>query len=75
MKTAPTLTATDTRSIFVPDGNGIRRLTLRECLRLFGYPDGFRFDVGENDGYNLLGNTVAVPVVKAVAERLIERIF
>lgn len=73
--TAPTLTATDTRSIFVPDGNGIRRLTLRECLRLFGYPDDFKFDVGENDGYDLLGNTVAVPVVKAVAERLIERIF
>jgi DNA (cytosine-5)-methyltransferase 1 len=30
--------------------------------------------MSERDGYDLLGNTVVVPVIKAVAERLINEI-
>lgn len=69
---APTLVAMDMEHLFVPDGNGIRRLTLREGLRLFGYPEDFKFDVSISDGYDLLGNTVVVPVIANVAERLLE---
>ena len=69
---APTLVAMDMQHLFVPDGKGIRQLTLREGLRLFGYPDDYKFDVSIENGYDLLGNTVAVPVIKAVAERVLE---
>lgn len=69
---APTLVAMDMEHLFVPDGNGIRRLTLREGLRLFGYPEDFKFDVSVSEGYDLLGNTVVVPVIASVAERLLE---
>lgn len=69
---APTLVAMDMRHLFVPDGNGIRPLTLREGLRLFGYPDSYKFDVSVDDGYDLLGNTVVVPVIKAVSDRVID---
>ena len=69
---APTLVAMDVEHLFVPDGEGIRPLTLREGLRLFGYPDTFKFDVSRNDGYDLLGNTVVVPVIEAVANRLLD---
>ena len=69
---APTLVAMDVEHLFVPDGEGIRQLTLREGLRLFGYPDSFKFDITRKDGYDLLGNTVVVPVIKAVAERLLD---
>lgn len=68
---APTLVAMDMQKLFVPDVCGIRHLTLREGLRLFGYSEDFKFDVSVKDGYDLLGNTVAVPVVKAVSERVI----
>ena len=68
---APTLVATDMQKLFVVDGVGLRPLSLREGLRLFGYPDSFRFDIAPKAGYDLLGNTVAVPVVQAVAERLL----
>lgn len=68
---APTLVAMDMQHLFVPDGDGIRTLTLREGLRLFGYPDDIKFDVTIQDGYDLLGNTVAVSVIKAVADRLL----
>ena len=69
---APTLVAMDMQHLYVPDGKGIRPLTLREGLRLFGYPDDFKFDVSVKDGYDLLGNTVVVPVIKAVTLRLLD---
>jgi DNA (cytosine-5)-methyltransferase 1 len=68
---APTLVAMDMRRLYVVDGDGLRTLSLREGLRLFGYPDDFKFDVSIDNGYDLLGNTVAVPVVKEVASRVL----
>ncbi len=72
---APTLVATDMQHLFVTDRNGLRTLTLREGLRLFGYPETYKFDIAESLGYDLLGNTVVVPVIKAVASRLLDKIY
>lgn len=72
---APTLVATDMQHLYVADGDGLRTLTLREGLRLFGYPETYKFDIDKSDGYDLLGNTVVVPVIKSIAERLIEIIY
>ena len=69
---APTLVAMDMQKLYVGDNGGLRRLTLREGLRLCGYPDTIRFNVSEKDGFDLLGNTVVVPVIKAVASRLLD---
>ena len=69
---APTLVATDMARLGVIDSGGIRRLTLGEGLKMFGFPKKFKFDVPEQEGYDLLGNTVAVPVITAIAERLID---
>ncbi|MDR0931469.1 MAG: DNA cytosine methyltransferase [Victivallales bacterium] len=66
---APTLVAMDMQHLFVVDGDGLRTLSLREGLRLFGYPDDFKFDTSQEYGYDLLGNTVVVPVIKEVATR------
>lgn len=71
---APTLVAMDMQKIYVADNGGLRRLTLKEGLRLFGYPESMKLPVSEKNGYDLLGNTVVVPVVKAVAEKLISAI-
>ena len=70
----PTLVAMDMQKLYVVDNGGLRRLSLREGLRLFGYPDDFIFNVNENDGFDLLGNTVVVPVIKAVATKLLQSI-
>lgn len=69
---APTLVAMDMQRLYVPDNGGLRRLTLREGLRLFGYPESFKFDVTEKEGFDLLGNTVVVPVVKEVSMNLLK---
>jgi DNA (cytosine-5)-methyltransferase 1 len=71
---APTLVAMDMQKLVVIDGDGVRRLTLREGLRLFGYPEDYKFDVSEREGFDLLGNTVVVPVIQAVCERLLKSI-
>lgn len=68
----PTLVAMDMQKLVVVDGEGVRRLTLREGLRLCGYPEDYKFEVSEKDGFDLLGNTVVVPVIKAVASRLLD---
>ena len=70
---APTLVATDMSKLVVPDGEGVRKLTIREGLRCFGYPDNYEIPVKANQAYDLLGNTVSVPVVKAISERILDR--
>ncbi len=67
---APTLVATDVSRLAVPDGKGLRRLTIREGLRLFGYPEWYEIPIKEYDAFDLLGNTVAVPVVEFVAAKI-----
>ena len=74
----PTLVAMDMATLGVIDNGGLRHLTLREGLRLFGYPDSYSLDdftktqKGMDWGYDLLGNTVCVPVIKSIAERLVD---
>lgn len=75
-----TLVAMDMCTNGVVDGDGLRHLTLREGLRFFGYPDTYSLEDfnsprGMKDGYDLIGNSVCVPVIKAVASRLLDRIY
>lgn len=69
---APTLVATDVARIAVTDGKGLRKLTKREGLRLFGFPEWFELSVAMDEAFDLLGNTVAIPVVENVAKNLLK---
>ena len=69
---APTLVAMDMCRLYVVDDGGLRNLSHREGLRLFGYPDNYKFDIDRELSYDLLGNTVVVPVIVAVSERAID---
>lgn len=51
-------------------GKNPRRLTPRECARLMGFPDTWRIPVSDTQAYKQFGNSVAVPVVKAVAQMM-----
>jgi len=52
-----------------PRGNP-RRLTPRECARLMGFPDSFRIPVSDMQAYKQFGNSIVVPVVRAVAQTM-----
>lgn len=65
----------DGSEILIPRGEGLnpRRLTPRECARLMGYPDKYRLDqVSDVQAYRQCGNSVVVPLITAVAERVIK---
>ena len=48
-----------------------RMLTPRECARLQGYPDEFQPHDSHTQAYKQFGNSVAVPVVSAIAESIL----
>lgn len=50
----------------------VRKLTPREWARLQGYPDTFKLPLSDTHLYKQLGNTVTVPVIEAIAERIKE---
>lgn len=48
-----------------------RRLTPRECARLMGFPDSFIIPVSDMQAYRLFGDSVVVPLIKEIAEKMI----
>lgn len=73
----PTLTANmGTGGHNVPlvlDGDDIRKLTPRECARFQGFPDSFVLpkELPNSELYKQIGNSVSVPVVKAIAKNIL----
>lgn len=57
----------------VCEGGGVRarRLTARECARLMGVGDGYVLPPSESAALKLMGDAVAVPVVRALSEGLL----
>lgn len=69
----PTLVATDIHKLGVPVKNGIRSLTVNECLKLFGFPKNYSLNnLKTSEALDLLGNTVCVPVIRAVSKKLLD---
>ena len=57
------------------NGKNPRRLTPNECKKLMGFPDKFKIDdigVSDTQLYKQFGNSVAVPVVRAVANSMLD---
>lgn len=49
-----------------------RKLTPRECARLQGFPDSFIIPVSDTRAYKQFGNSVAVPVIRAIATNILD---
>ena len=62
------------QSIMVIEGDHIRSrlLSAREAARLMGLPDDYILPKKYNDAYHLAGDGVAVPVVRFLAESILE---
>lgn len=66
----------DGSEILIPQrGRNPRRLTPRECARLMGFPDSYRIVVSDTQAYKQFGNSVVVPVVAAIAEKMEKCLF
>lgn len=62
---------------FIMNGHRLRKLTEVECLKLQGFPNGFEFPevVPRAKRYTQVGNAIAVPVAKLLAERVKEKLL
>lgn len=61
-----TLVTSDAHKLGVVHNGRVRRITPRECARLQGFPDDFTCHPTDTHAYRQFGNSVSVPVVKAV---------
>ena len=74
----PTLTAsmgiTRNQVPLVVDDYGLRIITLQECLSFQGFPKGYYFpkNITIDEAYKQVGNSVCVPVVRRIAEKIMK---
>lgn len=64
------------KRIFVPGKEDLyRRLTVRECARIQGFPDNFEFIYTDVDtGYKMIGNAVPVELAYIIAKAIMEQL-
>lgn len=48
----------------------VRKMTPREWARLQGFPDSYKLVLADTQLYKQFGNSVTVPVIKAIAQRI-----
>lgn len=69
--THPALSSQETSGRFwILDNGKVRKLTINECYRIMGFPDEFKFIESKSDLYRQIGNSVAIPMVKAVGKQI-----
>lgn len=60
---------------FVKDGpTGLRLFSPNECKAVMGFPKSFKVPVSRTQMYRQFGNSVAVPVVRAIAKAMVKHL-
>ena len=63
----------DGKECLIPQGRkNPRMLTPRECARLQGFPEAFVIPTAKTSAYRQFGNSVAIPVIRRIAEKIIK---
>ena len=52
-----------------------RKFTVRECLRLMGFPEKYKIKDQSLQSYKQIGNSVVVPIVSSIASRIVKKII
>jgi DNA (cytosine-5)-methyltransferase 1 len=72
----PTIPSQETSGRFfisIPEQDMVRKLTLKECYRLMGFPEDFKSYPSAGESYKQIGNSVCVPVVEAIAQEILSQ--
>jgi len=67
----PTIVATEVGKIAVATPRGVRSITVREGLRMSGFPEHYKINLDYKKAFDLIGNTVIPPVIKSLSSKLI----
>ena len=67
----PALPSQETSGRFwILDEGKVRKLTIQECYRIMGFPDSFKMIDSKTEQYRQIGNSVAIPMIKAVGKQI-----
>ena len=54
----------------------VRKLTINECYKIMGFPDNFiKLDNAPGELYKQIGNSVCVPMIKAITQQIIKQLL
>lgn len=48
----------------------VRKLTIKECYRIMGFPERFKLIYNKSELYRQVGNSVCVPMIQAIGEQI-----
>lgn len=71
--THPTLPSQETSGrffIYIPEQDRVRKLSLKECYRIMGFPESFKSHGNVSESYKQIGNSICVPVAEAIAKEI-----
>ena len=74
--THPTIPSQETAGrffIYIPELDAVRKLTINECYRIMGFQFDFIKHPTNGEQYKQIGNSVAIPVIRAIAESIKEQ--
>ena len=74
--THPTIPSQETAGrffIYIPELDAVRKLTINECYKIMGFKSDFIKHSNIGEQYKQIGNSVAIPVIRAIAESIKEQ--
>ncbi len=74
--THPTIPSQETAGrffIYIPELDAVRKLTINECYKIMGFQSDFIKHPNVGEQYKQIGNSVAIPVIRAIAESIKEQ--
>ncbi|MDP2804761.1 MAG: DNA cytosine methyltransferase [Gallionellaceae bacterium] len=60
---------------WIYDKGAVRKLTINECYRIMGFPDSFVKINNTSESYKQIGNSVCVPMIKAISAQIKEQLL
>lgn len=73
----PTLPSQESSGRFfvLTEDHRVRKLTVKECWRIMGFPESYKKISPIGDQYKQLGNSVCIPMIEAVADEINNQFF
>jgi DNA (cytosine-5)-methyltransferase 1 len=72
----PTIPSQETSGrffIYIPEQDLVRKLTIKECYRIMGFPENFKISDNLGSCYKQIGNSVCVSLAEVIAQEIINQ--
>ncbi|MGL4758870.1 MAG: DNA cytosine methyltransferase [Patescibacteria group bacterium] len=72
----PTIPSQETSGrffIYIPKEDKVRKLTIKECYRIMGFPDTFKVHDSVAECYKQIGNSISIPMIYELAVQIKEQ--